>query len=314
MLSLNFILHMFISFVVSVTTIPFFGKLAYKYGIVDKPDGDLKPHERITPYLGGLSIFIGVLFASPFEAITKVSLTILVLLGLYDDIRNLNPKVRLLVEILVSFLLVFKYSGISIFTPLYMLVIVALINAVNMMDGLDGVCASVSMAAAFGFTFVVTSQYDRILLFSLIGALLGYLIYNFPPARIFMGDAGSYLIGGILSIGLFSAMRGINISTSNVVSAYVFVSLFFFDLTAGVLRRLLNGRSPFSGDRGHIYDKINNITQDKRKTLIITMFIQLVVVSIGFLVKQSTTLSFVGIIALSVFFLGLIKWLKLLKY
>lgn len=314
MFSIDFILYMLISFVISATTIPFFGKLAYKYGIVDKPDGELKPHERITPYLGGLSIFFGVLFASPFEAITKVSLTILVLLGLYDDIRNLNPKVRLLVEILVSFLLVFKYSGISIFTLPYMFVIVALINAVNMMDGLDGVCASISITAAFGLTFVVTSQYDRILLFSLIGALLGYLIYNFPPARIFMGDAGSYLIGGVLSIGLLSAMRGININTSNIVSAYVFVSLFFFDLTAGVLRRLLNGRSPFSGDRGHIYDKINNVTQDKRKTLMIMMFIQLVILLIGFLAKQSTLLSFVGFVALSMFFLGLIKWLKLLKY
>ncbi len=314
MVFLKPVLYPLISFVLSAVTIPFFGRVAYKYGIVDKPDGELKPHERITPYLGGLSIFVGVLFASPFEIITKMSLTILVLLGLYDDIKNLNPKFRLLVEVFVSVILVFKYIGISIFAPFYIFIVVALINAVNMMDGLDGVCASVSMVAAFGLALTVTSQYDRIILFSLIGALLGYLLYNFPPARIFMGDAGSYLIGGVLSIGLLSGIRGMSVNIPSTISSFVFVSLFFFDLLAGVLRRVLNGRSPFIGDREHIYDKVYQIIQDKRKTLLMMVFIQFLVFSIGIVGRQNILFSISGIVVLFAFFLAIIKWLKLLKY
>lgn len=307
-------LGLFISFIVVVGTIPLFGKLAFKYEIVDKPDGMLKPHEQATPYLGGLAIFLAVVISTPFEVISKLALTILVIIGLVDDIRNVDPKLRLVMEFVVSFLLVLKYTGFTWLMPLYCVLVVALINAVNMMDGMDGVCASVSIISAIGLSFVVSSKYDVMLLFSLIGALIGYLMYNFPPARIFMGDSGSYLIGGILSIGVLSSFRHGTSNVSFIISAYVFISLFFFDLISGVLRRVLNRRPPFSGDREHIYDKIFGKFNDKRKTLYVMVLIQSFVFILGYIGKSNIVLSTAVSFSLLICYMILGKILKILKY
>ncbi|MGQ9856050.1 MAG: glycosyltransferase family 4 protein [Fervidobacterium sp.] len=310
----DYFLRMIFAFIISAITIPLFGRIAYKTGIVDKPDGNLKPHERVTPYLGGLPIFLAVISTTQFDIISKISLTVLTLTGLYDDVRNLNPKIRLLVEFLVGALLVFKYLGFSLLFPIYVIIIVALINATNMMDGLDGVCASVSLLSALGLAVVSTSKYDTTLLIALVGALLGYLLYNYPPARIFMGDAGSYLIGGTLSIGLLSALREGTNNLPRTISAFIFVSIFFFDLSSGVLRRVLNGRSPFSGDRGHIYDKINGTVNDKRKTLWIMIFIQVFVLLIGLAARINIYLMIASLIVISIMYVILSKWLNILKY
>lgn len=309
----NFV-DLFIAFVLSVSTIPIFGKMAYKYGIVDKPDGVLKPHERVTPYLGGLAIFVSVIISTPFELISKLALTILVITGLVDDIRNVNPKVRLIVEFLVSFLLVYKYVGFTWLMPFYSVLVVALINAVNMMDGMDGVCAGVSIISALGLSLVVSSKYDVALLLSLVGALSGYLIYNFPPARIFMGDSGSYLVGGILSIGVLSSLRNGVSNVSPIISAFVFVSLFFFDLISGVLRRLVNSKPPFSGDREHIYDKIFKKFKDKRKTLYIMIIVQSVIFLFGYVAKSNVILSLTVSGILFVCYMILLSALKMLRY
>lgn len=304
------IMLLIISFIITTITIPLFGRMAYKYNIVDKPDGVLKPHERVTPYLGGISIFLAVVFTTPFDLITKLSLTLLVLTGLIDDVRTLSPRIRLLVEFVVSILLTFKYIGINLLSPVYIIAIVTLINAVNMMDGMDGICASVSLISAVGLLFTVSSNYDKLLLFTLIGALFGYLIYNFPPARIFMGDAGSYLIGGILSIAVLSSGRR---GDYTVVSAIIFVSIFFFDLIAGFTRRILNGRSPFNGDRDHIYDKIQNRLQDSRKTLFVVIGIQLIIFLAGYISRQSAIMSVISslFVVIIYFFIG--KVLGILK-
>uniref|UniRef100_A0A7C5U3R5 Undecaprenyl/decaprenyl-phosphate alpha-N-acetylglucosaminyl 1-phosphate transferase n=1 Tax=Fervidobacterium nodosum TaxID=2424 RepID=A0A7C5U3R5_9BACT len=288
--------------------------MAYKYGIVDKPDGVLKPHERVTPYLGGLAIFVSVIISTPFELISKLALTILVITGLVDDIRNVNPKVRLIVEFLVSFLLVYKYVGFTWLMPFYSVLVVALINAVNMMDGMDGVCAGVSIISALGLSLVVSSKYDVALLLSLVGALSGYLIYNFPPARIFMGDSGSYLVGGILSIGVLSSLRNGVSNVSPIISAFVFVSLFFFDLISGVLRRLVNSKPPFSGDREHIYDKIFKKFKDKRKTLYIMIIVQSVIFLFGYVAKSNVILSLTVSGILFVCYMILLSALKMLRY
>lgn len=311
---MNILANLFVSFIISVSTIPIFGKMAYKYGIVDKPDGTLKPHERVTPYLGGIAIFLAVIISTPFELISKLALTILVITGLVDDIRNVDPKLRLIIEFIVSFLLVFKYLGFTWLMPCYAVLVVALINAVNMMDGMDGVCSSVSIISAIGLFFVVSSRYDKALLLSLVGALVGYLIYNFPPARIFMGDSGSYLIGGILSIGVLSSLRHGMSEIPSIISSFVFISIFFFDLISGVLRRILNKKPPFSGDRGHVYDKVFERLNNKRKTLYTMIVIQSFVFVFGYVGKNNVALSLTVSLGLFICYMILGKVLKILKY
>ncbi|MGC8955612.1 MAG: glycosyltransferase family 4 protein [Fervidobacterium sp.] len=311
---MTLLIYPVISFLLSVLTIPIFGKLAYRYGIVDKPNGELKPHEKITPYLGGIAIYLAVILVTPFEIISKASLTLLMLTGLIDDVKNLSPKTRLIIEFIVASLLTYKYIGISWLSLAYIFVAVVLINAVNMMDGMDGVCAGVSIVSAIGLSFSVSSKFDAILLLSLIGALFGYFIYNFPPARIFMGDSGSYLIGGILSVGLLSAFRHGPSQISYVISSFIFTSLFFFDLSSGVLRRILNHRPPFGGDREHVYDKIYGRFKDKRKTLYVMLLIQIIAFLFGYYTKSNNFLSIVAILIMIVLYSILGKILEILRY
>lgn len=302
-----------ISFLVTVILTPLFGKLAYKLNIVDKPDGYLKPHEKVTPYLGGLAIFAGILLATPFEWIVKVSLFILVLIGTLDDIRNLDPEVRLVVEFFVALLLVTKYTGLGIFTPLYIVFVVALINAVNMMDGMDGVCATLSIVSSAGLLLTVSSNFDKNLLLALIGALSAYLIYNFPPARIFMGDGGSYLVGGILSASVLSSLRNSYQTAHFRIATIIFVSPFVFDLVAAVLRRVLNGRSPFAGDRDHTYNKIFSRVKSKRKTLLLVLSLGVIQLALGYAALSSAIFSVVCAIVSAVVYTMLIIKLELLK-
>lgn len=302
-----------LSFIVTVISTPLFGKLAIKLNIVDKPDGYLKSHEKVTPYLGGLAIFFGVLLSTPFDPVIKVVLVTLVLVGTADDIRNLNPLFRLVVEFIVASLLAIRYLGLDMFTPVYVILTVALINAVNMMDGMDGVCASLSIISAIGLVLTATSKFDKILLLSLVGALAGYLIYNFPPARIFMGDGGSYLVGGILSSGVLSAFRNSGQTLHFRISAVIFVSLFLLDLVAAVLRRMINGRSPFLGDRDHTYNKIFRRVNNNRKTLLAIFSIGVLQFILGYIALSSMLFSILSVIALLVIYTFLIFKLELLK-
>lgn len=299
---------MIVSLIISALTVPIFGKIAYKYNIVDKPDDKSKEYEKTTPYLGGLAIYLAVIVSTPFEIITKFSLTLLTIIGLVDDVKRIKQSLKLIVELFVALILTYKYVGFNWFFPLYIFLVIILINSVKAMDGMDGVCASVSIISSMGLSILVSSRYDGMLLSALIGAAFGYLIYNFPPARISMGSSGGYFVGGVLSIGLLSTMRHGSSNIPYLISAFIFISLFYFNFLSGLSRSTLN-KKPI-----YLYNKIYEKFNDKRKTLYMVVSIQLLVFLLGYFSKTNVIASISALIILLVIYLALGKLLNILKY
>ncbi|TNF47753.1 undecaprenyl/decaprenyl-phosphate alpha-N-acetylglucosaminyl 1-phosphate transferase [bacterium] len=204
-----------LSFGISLSLTPWMATTAGRIGLVDRPDGNLKTHDKAVPYMGGLAVFIAFLVGfSPFYQLDREVLAILLgatlvlLLGFMDDLGNLPPATKLLGQSL-AILIVLK-AGVAIKIafippilayPLSFLWLLGLTNAFNLIDIMDGLSAGVgAVACLFLFVLSFTAGQTGIALMTLalLGATLGFLRYNSPPAMIYMGDAGSLFIGFML--------------------------------------------------------------------------------------------------------------------
>lgn len=209
------ILTFFLAFVLALYGVPIARKAALKYGIVDAPDGRLKHQRESVPYFGGLAIYLAFLMSLAFtfefrHDVLGIVLggTIVVMLGLIDDFGVLTPMTKLAGQCLAVFVLI--KSGIKIeiaafpeWLDLLLTVfwMVGLINAFNLLDIMDGLSAGIGAVSAGCLLIVALLQGDQTIAFmlaALIGSLLGFLKYNWQPARIYMGDTGAMFIGLLL--------------------------------------------------------------------------------------------------------------------
>lgn len=273
-------LPVFFAFFVAYLSTPLVIKMAVKFGAVDTPD-ERKVHTRIMPRMGGLAIYCGFIVAVLLTQTISVKLlglligcTMIILLGIIDDIKVLSPKVKLLGQILAAIVIVL--SGIRvdfltnpfadivffdsmIFTvPITLLWIVGVTNAVNLIDGLDGLAAGTSGIAAV--TIAVVSFMEGhvatgTLALILAGSVFGFLPFNFNPAKVFMGDTGSMFLGFTLSV----------LAITGLTKSATFVSLFIpivilgipiFDTAFAIVRRFLNGAPIFQADKGHLHHQL----------------------------------------------------------
>ena len=309
-----------ISLLIVVLLIPPINKLGFKYNIIDIPN-QRKKHNSIIVRLGGLGIFWGFILGllitykiidllgiitidyGPIYLIITGSICFF-LIGLTDDIFSLSPFLRLISQVLISsFLYVngIKFEAIDLswispnlhylFIPQFLsfamvtIWIVGLTNAINWLDGLDGLASGVCLISCVGL-FVIFLSLGRIdLVFvcsTFCGAIIGFLRYNFFPAKILMGDGGSYLLGSTLSIlaivGLsynFNFENLIVDESLNVVKVFpinIAILVFFIpiiDMVLVILTRIYHGNSPFYPDRSHIHHKILNMGLNDRGTVII---------------------------------------------
>lgn len=205
------------SFVLTQLIIPLLCKIAYKYNFLDRPDGVIKKHNQATPYLGGVAVFCGTLVPSILCICFSWELVwfflgffLLLLVGLIDDFVSLKPYQKFFGQCVavVSFLFGGFYVHISIthnillslvLSAFYMLTV---INAFNLIDVMDGLATTVALTSSVGFAALALCGgcYSILFIFTaFIGALLAFLIYNWPPARIYLGDAGSLCMGGLLA-------------------------------------------------------------------------------------------------------------------
>jgi UDP-GlcNAc:undecaprenyl-phosphate GlcNAc-1-phosphate transferase len=205
-----------VSFGFAFYLVPFFTQAAFRLGVMDVPDGAIKTHKAPVPYMGGIAIYlaflatIGLLY--PLEERVMwllIGSTLLLFVGLIDDLKRISPVRKLLGQFLGvacflhgGFLIkqTFFASVFNIFLSGFWML--ALINAVNLIDVMDGLATTAAVLAAIGFCAVafVAGQYGvSLLLLAFIGALLGFFWYNKPQARIYMGDAGALFIGGFLA-------------------------------------------------------------------------------------------------------------------
>jgi len=241
-----------------------FRRVGIKLDLVDRPSGTLKPHEKPISYMGGTAILLALvpwLIQSPefFPAII-----IMWTLGFADDIRGISPKIRLVVEILVGFSVAFVIYGFSTVDSIILSIIFAgTVNAYNMVDGLDGICSTNMIV--FGI-FAFFTGFVPLMSLAVAGAYAGYMIFNFPPARLFMGDQGSYIAGTFVGTLLIQSW-----GSQNFVRVAAICWPVVLDLFVGFLRRSIAMKSPFTGDRDHYYDKIFKLFgQKKRVTLLIS--------------------------------------------
>ncbi|PLV56914.1 glycosyltransferase family 4 protein [Thermotoga sp. SG1] len=302
-----------LSFLLGMFGVWFFGRLAKKLNIVDRPNGLLKPHGREVPYLGGLGIFAGVL---PFlwkDTAVLLASSLALTLGLLDDLFSLSPFFRLVVEFGISLILVWRYVGFhSVWYPiLWVFFVVILMNAVNMMDGMDGLCGSLVAISSLFFFFLVKGTFFKDLSLALLGASLGYLVFNFPPAKIFMGDAGSYHLAVLLSTMIISQNRVV--SFNSFVPFVFLLWIFLLDFFTSVIRRFRNKRSIVSGDRDHMYDKLSR-RLGVRKALFVMCLIHSLLCGFSFGALGNTVTGFISLVVAAFFSYILIKSLKLFYY
>ncbi len=287
-------LYHIIAFLVSAVVVlwmtPVVKTLGLKSGRVDQPN-ERKIHARPMVRLGGISIFVGTLtamlilwFIGGFgdlppqqqDGIWGVVLGGMgfFAIGLADDLFSLSPFVRLAMQVAIAIgawsmgvridFLSVPFDGLVhlgwFSLPITVLWLVGLANAINWIDGLDGLAAGVSGIAA-GVMLVVTLFMDRpaaaLVAAALAGGVLGFLRYNFNPAQIFMGDGGSYFIGftlaGIGAIGLVKTT-----AVTAVVLPYLILAVPILDMSAVILSRLSHGKSPFLADQRHLHHRLLN--------------------------------------------------------
>ncbi|MCP5455740.1 MAG: undecaprenyl/decaprenyl-phosphate alpha-N-acetylglucosaminyl 1-phosphate transferase [Thermotogae bacterium] len=259
-----------IAFLITFITTPVMIIAAKKFKIVDNPDDFLKPHKKVTPYLGGLALYIGIFIFFYRDYKFIIPATILMFLGLYDDIKNVKPILRLVTEAFTITLSVILFSETGIAESFFLVFYgIGLINAVNFTDGMDGLCSGVTLISLLSF-YILSNQIN---IFIIILTLVAFLVYNFHPAKIFLGDAGSYLLGYI--IFYYTLVLYGQYSFKGFIYAFIIAGFFITDMLYAVIRRIHAGKSPFSGDRDHIYDKAMKLYKNTYKAVFISYLIEI---------------------------------------
>ena len=252
---------------VSLALTPWIARTARAMGMVDRPDGGLKNQEEPVAYLGGLAVFVAFLVGfSPFYELDRQVLAILlggtlvVLLGFLDDLGNLGPSTKLLGQAL-AVLIVMK-AGVAIKIvflpplityPLSFVWLLGMTNAFNIIDIMDGLASGVAAIACF-FLFIIAMSSGQtgvaFMILALMGALLGFLRFNFQPARIYLGDAGSLFIGFMLGalgmVGIYARANPVA-----VLAPVLILGVPIFDTLLVMTIRWMRGHNPLKGSPDH---------------------------------------------------------------
>lgn len=246
----------------AVILTPVAATVARRVGLVDRPDGSaLKIHEAPVPLAGGPAVFLATLIGAaaagwlpPLIVVMAVALALG--LGIGDDVRSLPIRYRVGGLAAIGLLLTLNGDGSLPLTIGTVCLAIAVPNGVNLVDGQDGLAASVSIASALGLTLALaaTGHVAAATAAGLVGALLGFLLWNRPPARVFLGDGGAYAVGIILTwlIVQLIALEG----WTGLVASALCVVVLAVEVTSTFVRRWTQHRPVTQGDRDHLYDRL----------------------------------------------------------
>jgi UDP-GlcNAc:undecaprenyl-phosphate GlcNAc-1-phosphate transferase len=309
-MDINVALAFIASFVTVLVVTPLVMKFAIKIGAVDKPN-QRKVHTKLMPRLGGLAIFIGVIAGYFVSGLYNEKMTgiitgaiLIVILGILDDKYELSAKKKLLVQILaaavvVSTGLTIDFIQIPFFAkfdlglwayPITILWIVGITNAINLIDGLDGLAAGISI---IGITTIaiMAGAYNKVMILTiaviLIGSILAFLFYNFHPAKIFMGDTGALFLGYSISIlsllGLYKS-----VTLFSFIVPIIILGVPIFDTFFAIIRRLVNKVPISSPDKSHFHHRLMAIGLSHRQTVLVIYGFGIIFAISALLLKSST--------------------------
>ncbi|BAH46397.1 probable UDP-N-acetylmuramyl pentapeptide [Brevibacillus brevis NBRC 100599] len=312
-LILGFLTSLIISFIAT----PYVKNLAVKVGAVDTPN-QRKVHTRIMPRMGGLAIYIGYLVAFflfvPHTSMSEmlgifIGSTIVMVVGMLDDKYQLSPKWKLLGQLVATAIVVIPfglkigvvnlpYSGSIDFSsgwlvwlaiPITMFWIVGVTNAVNLIDGLDGLSAGVSAIAAgtMGVMALLMDDYKvSAYCFVLLGAILGFLYFNFHPARLFMGDTGSLFLGfNLAALSIMGFKEALFVS---FIIPIVVLGVPLWDTFFAIVRRIVNKKPISSPDKGHLHHCLLNMGLSHRSTVLTIYSISIFFGTMAILLTKTT--------------------------
>ena len=324
----------------SLILTPMVKYLAERVGAIDVPKDDRRMHKTPIPRMGGLAIFLAFFLSTllylrvidrQMQAVL-LALLLIVILGVFDDIYDLHPIFKLLIQIAAACIVIFygnlriekitnPFGGEKSFfelgffsVPVTLLWIVAITNAVNFIDGLDGLACGVSCITAINMLVIalLVSEKDlmgsersiAIVMAALAGACLGFLPYNFNPAKIFMGDTGSTFLGFLLATvsiqGLFKAYAVVSVAVP-----FLLLGLPIFDISAAVIRRLAHGKNPMQADRGHFHHKLIDMGLSQKQTVAVA-YVLTAVLGLATVLLTSTGRMKTVIVVLAVAIVGMI--------
>ena len=287
-----------VSFAFTFATTPLVRRFAFKIGAIDIPKDNRRMHKKPTPRIGGLAIIFGftvatLCFAQPSRQLygTLAGAAIIAVMGVIDDCKNLPAKLKFVIQIIAALVVVFAGDiKIDVFTnpnflsdnpywvlpewlsvTLTVIWIVFITNAVNFIDGLDGLAAGVSaiMSISLVFISIRVGEYSiAILGIALMGSCFGFLPFNFNPAKIFMGDTGSTFLGFMLATlsiqGVFKSYAVISFAVPLLI-----LGLPLFDALFAMIRRIMRGQSPMTADRGHLHHRLVDMGFSQKQTVFI---------------------------------------------
>ena len=329
-----------IALAVTLVATPVVRRLAIAWSLYDRPDDGLKPHDRPIPYLGGLAMYLGWVVALAYVAISESDIartilyviaggTILMLTGLVDDIRHIRPGHKLFIQAVAAVVLLWGGIGDGLIHCLFargdatgettsgavalatggvimFFIIAGAGNAINLIDGMDGLCAGVVAIAALGQAVLAgwlvggpdggsAAEVALVLAAVLFATCAGFLRYNSHPARIFMGDCGSLLLGFSAAVLIILSAHGGSLAvTAGSIMIFGFP---VFDTALAIARRGLNGKPLFTGDRSHFYDQLRDRGLSVGKTVLICYLLGIIFTCLGTAVIYLRTVYWISLYA-----------------
>ncbi|MDR1069002.1 MAG: undecaprenyl/decaprenyl-phosphate alpha-N-acetylglucosaminyl 1-phosphate transferase [Clostridiales Family XIII bacterium] len=337
------------SLLISFALTPLSMRIAGRIGAVDIPKDDRRMHKIPIPRFGGFAIFLAafvvillvrfVLFRylpysesydEPVEKLTGVLAggLLIYLLGVFDDIFTLSPVIKLFGQIIcatATFILDVRipafdviglefssesFWGIALSYIVTLLWIVAITNMVNLVDGLDGLAAGVSVIAALSIAYsaYIHGQYTVTLaMLAVAGAAAGFLPFNFHPAKTFMGDGGALFLGFMIgSISVIGPAKGPTVVAS-IVPLFV-LGVPIFDTLFAIFRRKTGGRPIFSADKGHLHHQLSYIGMGQRRSVMMIYGISSVMGIAAIVFSRRLYLEAVALFLTAVIFLFVLIW------
>lgn len=290
----NIFLIIGVTFIASLIFVKLSMVVAQQYGAIDNP-GERRVHKKPTPRLGGIGIFfsflLGYMFFAPKNILMLsilISAFLIAFTGMLDDIKSIPAKYKLLIQIVVAMIVVIygklqleeitmlglnlNLGGGILSKIISIFIIVATINAINLIDGMDGLCGGISAIYFITISIIAIlinqlGGLDIILSLIMVGSTLGFLVYNFPPAKVFMGDTGSTFLGFIISVIMLLGFK--TVTLQSLIIPLTILTLPFLDMLLAIIRRMINKRKIFSADKNHIHHQLLKKFSTKKSLLTI---------------------------------------------